>query len=118
MEGRGVPSVLGYDNGNEKRIFLCRMNVSRNARRQMRFGDQKVTIYLHYRAAVEMGRGVRQSFEIGNGNEKKRKEADEGRRSKGTHLFRIQGRRKWVRGYLKVLDMATVTRRGSAAKKH
>ena len=27
---------------NEKRIFLCRMNVSRNARRQMRFGDQKV----------------------------------------------------------------------------
>ena len=38
------------DNGNEKRIFLCRMNVSRNARRQMRFGDQKVTIYLQYRA--------------------------------------------------------------------
>ena len=34
------------DNGNEKRIFLCRMNVSRNARRQMRFGDQKVTICL------------------------------------------------------------------------
>ena len=32
------------DNGNEKRIFLCRMNVSRNARRQMRFGDQKVTL--------------------------------------------------------------------------
>ncbi len=26
----------------EKRIFLCRMNVSRNSRRQMRFGDQKV----------------------------------------------------------------------------
>uniref|UniRef100_A0A182JB57 Uncharacterized protein n=1 Tax=Anopheles atroparvus TaxID=41427 RepID=A0A182JB57_ANOAO len=26
----------------EQRIFLCRMNVSRNARRQMRFGDQKV----------------------------------------------------------------------------
>ena len=26
----------------ERRIFLCRMNVSRNARRQMRFGDQKV----------------------------------------------------------------------------
>lgn len=24
-----------------KRMFLCRMNVSRNARRQMRFGDQK-----------------------------------------------------------------------------
>jgi len=28
----------------EDRIFLCRMNVSRNARRQMRFGDQKVII--------------------------------------------------------------------------
>ncbi|KAG5682281.1 hypothetical protein PVAND_011644 [Polypedilum vanderplanki] len=28
----------------EKRIFLCRMNVSRNARRQMRFGDQKVVL--------------------------------------------------------------------------
>jgi len=28
----------------ENRIFLCRMNVSRNARRQMRFGDQKVII--------------------------------------------------------------------------
>ena len=28
----------------DTRIFLCRMNVSRNARRQMRFGDQKVII--------------------------------------------------------------------------
>ncbi|CAD7093092.1 unnamed protein product [Hermetia illucens] len=28
----------------EHRIFLCRMNVSRNARRQMRFGDQKVVL--------------------------------------------------------------------------
>lgn len=27
---------------DEDRMFLCRMNVSRNARRQMRFGDQKV----------------------------------------------------------------------------
>ena len=27
---------------DEERLFLCRMNVSRNARRQMRFGDQKV----------------------------------------------------------------------------
>ena len=43
------------DNGNEKRIFLCRMNVSRNARRQMRFGDQKVKIYIQYRA---VGQGV------------------------------------------------------------
>lgn len=30
---------------NDSRIFLCRMNVSRNARRQMRFGDQKVGNY-------------------------------------------------------------------------
>ncbi|KAF4530693.1 hypothetical protein B566_EDAN004932 [Ephemera danica] len=29
---------------DEERIFLCRMNVSRNARRQMRFGDQKVVL--------------------------------------------------------------------------
>lgn len=28
----------------ETRIALCRMNVSRNARRQMRFGDQKVVL--------------------------------------------------------------------------
>ncbi|XP_054154328.1 mucin-12-like [Oppia nitens] len=28
----------------DTRIFLCRMNVSRNARRQMRFGDQKVVL--------------------------------------------------------------------------
>ena len=43
--GMLVPSILSQDNGNEKRIFLCRMNVSRNARRQMRFGDQKVTYF-------------------------------------------------------------------------
>ncbi|XP_069697821.1 uncharacterized protein dysf [Periplaneta americana] len=30
--------------GDEERMFLCRMNVSRNARRQMRFGDQKVVL--------------------------------------------------------------------------
>lgn len=29
--------------GDDERLFLCRMNVSRNARRQMRFGDQKVS---------------------------------------------------------------------------
>ncbi|KAI5731043.1 hypothetical protein M8J77_003752 [Diaphorina citri] len=29
---------------NDFRIFLCRMNVSRNARRQMRFGDQKMSV--------------------------------------------------------------------------
>ena len=28
----------------DNRLFLCRMNVSRNARRQMRFGDQKVVL--------------------------------------------------------------------------
>lgn len=28
----------------ETRIALCRMNVSRNARRQMRFGDQKIVL--------------------------------------------------------------------------
>ncbi|XP_054715844.1 PAS domain-containing protein cky-1-like [Uloborus diversus] len=28
----------------DSRMFLCRMNVSRNARRQMRFGDQKVVL--------------------------------------------------------------------------
>lgn len=37
--------------GDEERMFLCRMNVSRNARRQMRFGDQKVglSIYIVHR---------------------------------------------------------------------
>ena len=35
------PTAAGHD---DTRIFLCRMNVSRNARRQMRFGDQKVII--------------------------------------------------------------------------
>ncbi|XP_042219544.1 neuronal PAS domain-containing protein 4-like [Homarus americanus] len=37
---------------DDDRLFLCRMNVSRNARRQMRFGDQKVVLvaghYLSY----------------------------------------------------------------------
>lgn len=37
------PSLEG-----EHRMFLCRMNVSRNARRQMRFGDQKVGSTLDY----------------------------------------------------------------------
>ena len=34
----------GGGGGTETRIALCRMNVSRNARRQMRFGDQKVVL--------------------------------------------------------------------------
>ncbi|XP_058449576.1 neuronal PAS domain-containing protein 4B [Malaya genurostris] len=46
--GHGASSQLD----GEQRIFLCRMNVSRNARRQMRFGDQKVVLvqghYLSY----------------------------------------------------------------------
>ncbi|XP_055636672.1 uncharacterized protein LOC129775684 isoform X2 [Toxorhynchites rutilus septentrionalis] len=64
--GRGVPqhqtsasnhhSHHGHRSSSqldgEQRIFLCRMNVSRNARRQMRFGDQKVVLvqghYLSY----------------------------------------------------------------------
>ena len=51
IQGNGTTSS-GGDNlsgenscvspSTERRIFLCRMNVSRNARRQMRFGDQKV----------------------------------------------------------------------------
>ncbi|XP_050313606.1 PAS domain-containing protein cky-1 isoform X2 [Anthonomus grandis grandis] len=43
----GRPVVNAGDNNNtqeENRLFLCRMNVSRNARRQMRFGDQKVVL--------------------------------------------------------------------------
>lgn len=32
------------ENIPKTRHFFCRMNVSRNARRQMRFGDQKVRI--------------------------------------------------------------------------
>ncbi|KPM04661.1 hypothetical protein QR98_0031120 [Sarcoptes scabiei] len=38
-------SLLSNNNhGGDSRIFLCRMNVSRNSRRQMRFGDQKVVL--------------------------------------------------------------------------
>lgn len=45
---RSVPQQSGSHHASppslegEHRMFLCRMNVSRNARRQMRFGDQKV----------------------------------------------------------------------------
>nr|XP_029731824.1 uncharacterized protein LOC109423405 [Aedes albopictus] len=61
--GRGVPQhqtshhshhghAASSQLDGEQRIFLCRMNVSRNARRQMRFGDQKVVLvqghYLSY----------------------------------------------------------------------
>ncbi|XP_037797203.1 neuronal PAS domain-containing protein 4-like, partial [Penaeus monodon] len=46
---RGSTSASPHE---EDRLFLCRMNVSRNARRQMRFGDQKVVLvaghYLSY----------------------------------------------------------------------
>lgn len=41
------------ENIPKTRHFFCRMNVSRNARRQMRFGDQKVslfiTLYIHWK---------------------------------------------------------------------
>ncbi|KAF0297838.1 Neuronal PAS domain-containing protein 4 [Amphibalanus amphitrite] len=47
---RAAPS--GVAPADDPRMFLCRMNVSRNARRQMRFGDQKVVLirghYLSY----------------------------------------------------------------------
>lgn len=50
LHGLHHHSVVNLD--GEHRIFLCRMNVSRNARRQMRFGDQKVVLiqghYLSY----------------------------------------------------------------------
>lgn len=36
----------------EDRVFLCRMNVARNARRQMRFGDQKVSLYCEKRGHI------------------------------------------------------------------
>ena len=35
--------AVGAGGVDDSRLFLCRMNVSRNARRQMRFGDQKVS---------------------------------------------------------------------------
>ncbi|XP_044021088.1 neuronal PAS domain-containing protein 4A isoform X2 [Aphidius gifuensis] len=34
----------GPMSGNDRRLFLCRINVSRNSRRQLRFGDQKVVL--------------------------------------------------------------------------
>ncbi|KAG8223903.1 hypothetical protein J437_LFUL001983 [Ladona fulva] len=42
--GAGGPGVGcgGPPMDKDQRLFLCRMNVSRNARRQMRFGDQKL----------------------------------------------------------------------------
>ncbi|XP_045129968.1 single-minded homolog 2-like isoform X2 [Portunus trituberculatus] len=50
--GVGAGMGLGLGLGEDHRLFLCRMNVSRNARRQMRFGDQKVVLvaghYLSY----------------------------------------------------------------------
>ncbi|XP_064215517.1 PAS domain-containing protein cky-1 isoform X5 [Tribolium castaneum] len=42
--GRPVNSGSNSSTSEEIRLFLCRMNVSRNARRQMRFGDQKVVL--------------------------------------------------------------------------
>ncbi|XP_049821598.1 neuronal PAS domain-containing protein 4 isoform X2 [Aethina tumida] len=42
--GRPVNAGSNSNANDEFRLFLCRMNVSRNARRQMRFGDQKVVL--------------------------------------------------------------------------
>ncbi|KAJ8923573.1 hypothetical protein NQ315_010152 [Exocentrus adspersus] len=42
--GRPVNAGSNTSPVDEIRLFLCRMNVSRNARRQMRFGDQKVVL--------------------------------------------------------------------------
>ncbi|KAK4872112.1 hypothetical protein RN001_016236 [Aquatica leii] len=42
--GRPINSSGNGNSCDEIRVFLCRMNVSRNARRQMRFGDQKVVL--------------------------------------------------------------------------
>ncbi|KAL1493132.1 hypothetical protein ABEB36_011252 [Hypothenemus hampei] len=43
--GRPLVSTGTNNNAQEEfRLFLCRMNISRNARRQMRFGDQKVVL--------------------------------------------------------------------------
>ena len=43
-EDAGVADELPKSTKAKKQIFLCRINVSRNARRQMRFGDQKVIL--------------------------------------------------------------------------
>ena len=40
--GVATPAAAAAAAADDRRLFLCRMNVSRNARRQMRFGDQKV----------------------------------------------------------------------------
>lgn len=40
------------ENVPKNRHFFCRMNVSRNARRQMRFGDQKVSNFFFSRCLV------------------------------------------------------------------
>ncbi|KAG9509892.1 Neuronal PAS domain-containing protein 4, partial [Fragariocoptes setiger] len=37
-------SLSSSEDNSARRIFLCRMNASRNSRRQMRFGDQKVVL--------------------------------------------------------------------------
>nr|XP_023013762.1 neuronal PAS domain-containing protein 4 [Leptinotarsa decemlineata] len=42
--GRPVNTGSNNNPNDEIRLFLCRMNVSRNVRRQMRFGDQKVVL--------------------------------------------------------------------------
>ena len=75
------------DNGNEKRIFLCRMNVSRNARRQMRFGDQKVTYF------YEVEEYHTKSYKFKECLEQDWVKSSKKRKIKITHLF-FGGQRK------------------------
>ena len=52
----GVGGVGGVD---DSRLFLCRMYVSRNARRQMRFGDQKVSSFPHPQKSLKIPKMIK-----------------------------------------------------------
>ncbi|KAK9511392.1 hypothetical protein O3M35_000057 [Rhynocoris fuscipes] len=65
QDHQGIQSELlrsANSPGDDTRIFLCRMNVSRNARRQMRFGDQKVSIRIIIILQVVLVQGHYLSF--------------------------------------------------------
>ncbi|KAK6636733.1 hypothetical protein RUM43_010396 [Polyplax serrata] len=53
---------------DDDRMFLCRMNVSRNARRQMRFGDQKVSGHFGFGKEEEQASGSKSRSKIFNQN--------------------------------------------------
>lgn len=57
--GRPVNTTGSSNPAEETRLFLCRMNVSRNARRQMRFGDQKVMMMMIVIKAVTTFRQIK-----------------------------------------------------------